>query len=333
MIARYRPKHELRLARNPQFREWSQAAQPDGFPDAIAFRFNVKGKTAVTDVERGRADDFAGLKDVVPGNRVRELVTRYDGQTRASVQSGVTALFLNTRVPPFDVARARRAVSLAVDRRTVLRIIGGSRLGARTCQILPPNFPAYVRYCPHHAPRLVEARRLVRASGTRGMRVTVWSGPQDRLVMRYVASRLRALGYRAKAAVLESSAFFSRIYDPRARSQAGPTYWGADYAAPSEFLAKNLGCAAFSRHRDRNNNLSEFCSPRIDSHMRRAAAAQATDPDHANRLWAAVDRELVDAAPWVPLYNPRGLEVLSKRVGNYQFNPVYGSLIDQLWVR
>jgi len=50
-------------------------------------------------------------------------------------------------------------------------------------------------------------------------------------------------------------------------------------------------------------------------------------------MWAAVDHELVDAAPWVPLYNLRGLELLSKRVGNYQFNPAYGSLIDQLWVR
>jgi len=72
MIVRYLPGHELRLARNPQFREWSQAAQPDGFPDAVAFRFNVKGKTAVTDVERGRADDFAGAKDTIPADRVRE---------------------------------------------------------------------------------------------------------------------------------------------------------------------------------------------------------------------------------------------------------------------
>ncbi len=89
----------------------------------------------------------------------------------------------------------------------------------------------------------------------------------------------------------------------------------------------------FSRDPARNNNLSEFCSRRIDAHMRRAARAQATDPARANRMWAAVDHELVDAAPWVPLYNLRGLEMLSKRVGNYQYNPTYGSLIDQLWVR
>ena len=330
MIVRYLPGHELRLARNPQFREWSQAAQPDGFPDAVAFRFNVKGKTAVTDVERGRADDFAGAKDTIPADRVRELLTRYAGRTRASVLSGVNAVFLNTRIPPFDDVRVRRALNLAVDRHAVVRIVGGSAAAGPTCQILPPNFPGYVPYCPYGGPRLAEARRLVRASGTRGMRVKLWTVSTFLPMMRYAESVLTALGYRATVTPRRD---FGRIYDPRAHVQAGPTYWAADYAAPSDFLAKNLSCAAFSRDPARNNNLSEFCSQRIDARMRRASRAQATDPARANRMWAAVDHELVDAAPWVPLYNLRGLELLSKRVGNYQFNPAYGSLIDQLWVR
>ena len=49
--------------------------------------------------------------------------------------------------------------------------------------------------------------------------------------------------------------------------------------------------------------------------------------------WAAIDRELVNKAPWVPLYNPRDLTVLSARVGNYQFHPYWNLLIDQVWVR
>jgi peptide/nickel transport system substrate-binding protein len=329
-ITSYRPGRDLRLARNPRFHEWSQAAQPDGFPDAIAFRLHVRDERAVTQVESGSADDFAGFKDIVPPDRVDELLTRYASRTRASVLSAVMALFLNTRVPPFDDARVRRAVSLAVDRRAALRLAGGPAIGASTCQILPPNFPAYVRHCPHRAPRLAAARRLVRESGTAGMRVTVLAtGPFPR-VMRYVASVLGALGYRAK---IDVRADFNRIHDPRAHVQAGPIVWGADYRAPSDFLAKNFSCAAFSRDPARNGNVSGFCSPRIDADMRDAETAQVSDPERANRLWAAVDREIVDAAPWVPLFNPRGLEVLSQRVGNYQFNPAYGSLIDQLWVR
>jgi hypothetical protein len=33
------------------------------------------------------------------------------------------------------------------------------------------------------------------------------------------------------------------------------------------------------------------------------------------------------------MVNPASVEVVSKRVGNYQYNPQYGSLLDQLWVR
>jgi YVTN family beta-propeller protein len=330
MITQYRPGHELRLARNPRFREWSQAAQPDGFPDAIAFRLDIKQENAVTQVERGRADDFAGAKDNMPPDRVRELLTRYASRIHPGSLSDVMALFLNTRVPPFNDARVRRAVSLAVDRRAALRLAGGPAVGTSTCQILPPNFPGYVRYCPHPAPRLAAARRLVRESGTAEMRVTVWANGPFPDVMRYAASVLQALGYRAR---VKLHGDFDRINDPRARVQAGPIIWIADYPAPSDFLAKTLSCAAFSRDPARNENISGFCSPRIDADMRRAAAAQASDPDRADRLWAAVDRKLVDAAPWVPLFNLRGLELVSQRVGNYQFNPAYGSLLDQLWVR
>ena len=52
-----------------------------------------------------------------------------------------------------------------------------------------------------------------------------------------------------------------------------------------------------------------------------------------SQRWVEIGRELVDQAPWVPLYNPRALVVVSARVGNYQFHPLWQLLIDQLWVR
>ena len=46
-------------------------------------------------------------------------------------------------------------------------------------------------------------------------------------------------------------------------------------------------------------------------------------------------RELVDQAPWVPLFTPRFADFVSERVGNYQANTYASStvLLDQLWVR
>ena len=67
--------------------------------------------------------------------------------------------------------------------------------------------------------------------------------------------------------------------------------------------------------------------------MRAALRTATVDAQAANRQWARVDRALVDAAPWLPLYNARSVELLSRRVGGYRYNPLYGTLIDQLWVR
>jgi len=54
----------------------------------------------------------------------------------------------------------------------------------------------------------------------------------------------------------------------------------------------------------------------------------------AGGVWERVDRLIVNQAPWVPLANRKVIDVLSRRVGNYQYSPAgLGMLIDQLWVR
>ena len=44
------------LVKNPRFREWSQQAQPGGYPDRIVLRLDIGPGQAVADVEDGRAD-------------------------------------------------------------------------------------------------------------------------------------------------------------------------------------------------------------------------------------------------------------------------------------
>jgi peptide/nickel transport system substrate-binding protein len=115
--------------------------------------------------------------------------------------------FLNTRVPPFDDLRVRRALNYATDRETLGELSGG--LASPTCQILPPSFPGYRPYCPYtrnpnpagtwSAPDLAKARALIEASGTAGTRVDVAGvdGPVTRPIARYFVSLLRRLGYRS----------------------------------------------------------------------------------------------------------------------------------------
>ena len=64
---------EVRLVRNPYFREWSRAARPDGYPDQIVWRIGGSVEAAVTAVERGAADYTL---DPPPPDRLQEVADR-----------------------------------------------------------------------------------------------------------------------------------------------------------------------------------------------------------------------------------------------------------------
>jgi len=341
--ASYIPHHRWVLVRNPRYRQWSAQAQPRGYPNRIILRLDISPGRAVTAVERGRADVL-----LFPTTRIGELATRYRSLLHPGPQAGLVGLALNTHVYPFTVRSARQALNYAIDRNRLIRMLGGSTVAQSTCQFLPPGLPGYEPYCPYTlnqgpggvwtAPDRARAEQLVRASGTRGAKVTVVTGPFGAGIPilptgRYVVSVLDALGYRASLRVLGYNDYIRQTGDSRWRTQLSWFSWYPDYPAPSDAISPVLSCRSFLPANQLNLNTAEFCDRHIDSQVAQAQALQSGDPNAADALWAQIDREIVDQAPWVPLYNPEYLVVTSPRVGNYQFDPRLSLLIDQLWVR
>src|SRR4029079_10056068 len=71
----YHPNKSAVLVRNPNFKEWSAEAQPDGNPDSIVEKFGLPVTDAVTAVEKGSADSgLAG--DSIPPERLDDSTTR-----------------------------------------------------------------------------------------------------------------------------------------------------------------------------------------------------------------------------------------------------------------
>jgi YVTN family beta-propeller protein len=334
LIKRYEAKKEVVLARNPRFREWSQAAQPDGFPDRIVWRLGSDLNQMVATVLEGDADV------IVPSpspDRVAELASSHAGQVHFLPAAQTYYMSLNTQAPPFDDIRVRRALNFAVDRRAMEKLAGGT--SRMTCQILPPNFPGYVPYCPYTrhpggtwtAPVLAKARELVDESGTAGSMVTVWATSEQYLglpvpVGRYFVTLLKELGYRATLRVVGAEKYFSTVYGPSQRSRMAFLGWVTDYAAESGFITPTLTC-------DSPSNDSHFCDSRIERRIEKATRLQVTDPSAAHDLWSSIEHDIVDRAPWVPLGNRYWVNLVSRRLGNFQVNPQWGPLVDQMWVR
>jgi ABC-type transport system substrate-binding protein len=67
--------------------------------------------------------------------------------------------------------------------------------------------------------------------------------------------------------------------------------------------------------------------------MHQAVLPELTNPPKAKALWESIDHQLTNDAPWVPTVNERDVELISARLRNYQYNPIWGFLADQAWLR
>jgi peptide/nickel transport system substrate-binding protein len=208
------------------------------------------------------------------------------------------------------------------------------RLTQPTCQILPPNFVGYARYClyPHN---LAKAKHLVAASGMAGRPVTVRTSKFGAANGAYVVSVLRSIGLGARLDVVSPpTKYYATVLSGRQDFQTASAGWFADFPSPSQFFTPLLTCAS-ARHSATGGNFnpSAFCDPRIDRKITQAQALQASDPQAAAALWSTIDRQAMQQAPWVPVDNQEQTDLVSRRVGNYQYNTEWGPLFDQMWVR
>ena len=340
MFERYDPDLQLKIVRNPQFREWNAEAQPDGYPDEIDYDFGLTDEAEITAIENNQAD---GTSDDVPADRLGELGTKYQHRVFINTLAAVAYAPMNTNIPPFNNLRARLAVNYALDRNAMVNLLGGPSLASPTCQVLPPGVPGHVDYCPYtknpgakwSAPDVERAKQLVRESGTAGQEVTVIAADlvASRDMGTYLQSVLNEIGYKASIKSISPDIQFSYIQNTNNRTQISITQWNQDYPAASDFLYILLSCDSFHPGSDSSVNIAGFCDKRIDGEMREALKTAITDPVAANKIWARIDQEVTDQAPLAAFATPKRVDFVSTRVGNFQFHQQYFWIISQSWVK
>jgi peptide/nickel transport system substrate-binding protein len=323
--------NEVHLQRNPQFHSVDPAVRPETYPDEIVWISGLKAVDQLAKVESGQADYMA---EQIPADAFAKLRTDYTPQLHVALGS-TTYLFMNTTRAPFDKLDVRKAVSLAVDRAHVVELRGGSVAAQTTCQVLPPNFPGYEPYCPYtkdpnpsgrwSAPDLGAARRLVAASGTTGMKLVVGPMPARLTPLaQYVTGVLRDLGYDATPVIPKSPRDVFEALGSEKGIAIGGFEYQPDFPAAETFLAQFM-CQA-------HDLATRSCDADLDALVAHARELQSVDPAAANHTWAEVDRKVIDLALWAPLVN-EGSDFVSARLGNYQFEPASGILLDQAWVQ
>src|SRR4051794_13962048 len=270
MIASYDPNTSMKLVRNPQFKEWSVDAQPDGYPDEIDYDFGLTEEAQVTAVANGQAD---WMFDQPPTDRLAEIGSKYQKRVFITPLTGMWYAPMNTRLAPFGNIKARQAVAYAIDRKAMVNLFGGPALASPVCQILPPGFPGHEPYCPFTknpgakwtAPDMGKAKKLVEESGTKGQKVTivVQDLDVDKSIGTYLQSLFNDLGWDTSVKPISANIQFTYIQNSNNKVQASVTQWYQDYPAASDFLNVLFGCGSYHEGSDSSVNISGFCDAAI----------------------------------------------------------------------
>jgi YVTN family beta-propeller protein len=330
-VASFHAGHDVRLVRNPKFHQWSQAAQPSGYPSSIAITVTGTNAAHIGAVVAGTADLATELNGRGPA--VARVRTQHASLVKVNPRPNTWFIALNTQRPPFKNLQARRAVNLALNRLRLLDYAFGKGFGRVTCQVLPTNLAGYRPYCPYTAhpgraartwtsPDFARAQHLVRVSGTAGQSVTVWLPSFLEIptaAASYVVHVLDRLHYHAHYRLSNRN--------PPSSAQSSFNAWYPDYPTPSGVIEPTLTCGQLA-------NISQFCQPGIDTQVARAERLENNNrPQAAYVLWATIDHEITNRAPWVSYAIGDEFELAAAGVGNYQLNPQWGPLLDQMWLR
>jgi ABC-type oligopeptide transport system substrate-binding subunit len=153
-------------------------------------------------------------------------------------------------------------------------------------------------------------------------------------VAAYVASVLRSLGYETRVKTFtDIGAYYGALEDPRQRFDLAWSAWLPTFPSAADVLYPLFSCPSFRPRAKDWSNFGRFCSPPIDREIGRALRLEIGDPQAAGTLWGRVDHDLADQAAAMPFAIGQNFDLVSIRVGNYQRNPFWGPLFDQMWVK
>jgi peptide/nickel transport system substrate-binding protein len=337
------PPAELRLApfgRNPvgngwyRFVSWIPAQslalevdteKPDGRPaiERIILRFTPDMTAALTQLLAGQGDLLAKL----PPN----LMARVENAPEVELGTGPRVrpawLAMNTRRPPLDDARVRRALALAIDREELVRGLFGD-VGEAAWSPIPTVFREHspeVRPIPF-APD--SARRLLEDAGWRDTNrdgIVDRDGRPLRIEADYIStdqtrqdvlvamqSMLRRVGVDLVPRAYESSTWVQRLREGTFTASFWGWGWGPGVVgsnAAMVFHSRSIPPAGPNFAATRNDHIDALLDAVLVEH----------DTLRARTFWRELEQAMIDDVVYAPIYMDPELYAVHSRFENVRF--------------
>jgi peptide/nickel transport system substrate-binding protein len=266
---------------------------PGGHVDKITSTVMANFSSATTEVEQNKADS---LTDPPPTDRLGEVESRYGDRFKKQPTVSTYYFYMNTQAPPFNDLKVRQAVNYALDPEALVRIYGG--LQAPTQQVLPPTMAGYekIELYPYD---LAKAKQLIKEANPSDKDITVYTDtdtPNDK-AGEYMQSVLKELGFNAKLKILNGSVYFDVIGNAKTpNNDIGWNDWFEDYPHPNDFFDYLLNGENIVPVGNLNTGL--YDNPAVNKRINELAARPLDSA--TEKQYAALDKQIMEDAPWAP---------------------------------
>lgn len=322
-LAQWTPGGELTLRRNPHYR-----GRGDSRPGGFARVVYIPLEDPATELLMWKSGALDITWELQPSMLPR-LRKEHGGALHVDPLLGTFFLALNLKHPALSDVRVRRALSMAVDRDSLVRDI--TRSGELPAsRWIPPATPGVAELIPPWSTgplerRQREARALLAEAGfgpgkTLTLDLVYDVGSVHREVAVACADMWSAIGVETRLINVERRVLSSLRTDRRFDLlRAG---WTGDYADAHTFLE--------IWHSDAGGlNQSRYRSKRFDDLL--AASRSEADPDRRRRLLLEAESQLLDDMPMIPLYFLARRALVRESVCGWIHDPVLDSASRWLW--
>ncbi|MDR1497247.1 MAG: peptide ABC transporter substrate-binding protein [Puniceicoccales bacterium] len=306
----------IEVERNPFY--WNDAAT----------RLNGVKFFAITDAlaeERAFRGGLLHITSTVPPMKVATLRAAGDAALRLDPFFSTTFIRVNTRIPPLNDVRVRRALSLALRRSEITEHV--MRAGEVPAFCLTPDGVSGYTCAAHLAEDVAEARRLLAEAGyPNGAGFPVLNYLyNDHETSRLIAQALQEMWASKLGIRVELSSREWKVYKRAVESgeyQLARSAWSGDYPDPASFLE------LFTAHSEQNQTGWQ------DAAFDKAVGAALRAPLPAARLahFQEAEARLLDRLPVIPIAHNRNKFLIRAEVRGWHPNVLDIQSLTAVWL-
>jgi oligopeptide transport system substrate-binding protein len=305
VLDEYMPNTHVKLVRNPKFYDAANVNI-----DRIVY---FPGEDRTAGLKRFRAGEVDVMTDF-SSDQFSWMKENLATETRIAPYLGIYYYPFNTRKPPFDDIRVRQALSMAIDRETIVdKVMGTGEIAAYS--FVPPGVgnygtPSYATWKGmSQADRVVKAKELLEQAGYNASNPLEFvlryntSENHKRIAIAVSAMWKKALGVKVELFNSEVKVHYADL--KKADFQIARAGWIADYDDAQNFLY-------LLETRTGANNYGGFSNPEFDRLM--FEASKMVDLKQRAELMRKAEAIVSEEQPIAPIYYYVSKQVVSTKV-------------------